>query len=40
MSIILIHIDQTVLRKMAVYSGKVDLMKNIFLARYEVTNCS
>jgi len=39
-SIIVIQIDQSVLCKMAVYSGKVDLMKNIFHARFEVTNCS
>ena len=40
MSVILIQIDQSVLRKMAAYSGKVDLMKNISLGRFEVTNCS
>jgi hypothetical protein len=39
-SIILIQIDQAVFRKMAVFSGKVDLMKNISHARSEFTNCS
>ena len=40
MSIIVIQIDQSVLRKRAVYSGNVDLMKNISHARFEVTSCS
>jgi hypothetical protein len=36
-SITLIQIDQFVLRKMAVYSGKVGLMKNISHAIFKVT---